>query len=284
MKENLNIKVNKDDTLLKIYGTMGAAFLAAAPQTVDAQIIHHDPPDVTLTTTGGAGAGLQTAFLFVDVDGGTAAAATTSAPGDDIGIYHYVYPPLTTSVWGTARNVAFGAGTGSINGVARSVSSYSASFFNAQNKAIGATVCAASGTASTYGAGVLYNHQYYPLFYGTFASTGAFSPAGTPVTGYLGIQFEIAGATHYGWARVTSLVSGDPRTTDVIAETTIHEWAYNSVPDACIAVGALPPPVADPIPTMGEWGLICLNLLLMIVGFQAIRQKNGTLAINKKND
>lgn len=35
-----------------------------------------------------------------------------------------------------------------------------------------------------------------------------------------------------------------------------------------------PPPVVEGIPTMGEWGLICLSIMLLIFGVVSLRQKN----------
>ncbi len=54
-----------------------------------------------------------------------------------------------------------------------------------------------------------------------------FSWAGFP-EGYLGLRFDIAGATHYGWARL-SIPSA--------SGFTLKDYAYNGVPDEPIAAG-----------------------------------------------
>jgi len=44
-----------------------------------------------------------------------------------------------------------------------------------------------------------------------------------------------------------------------------------------------PPVAVTPIPTMGEWGLICLSLLFMIFGIVSIKQPYYAMDIQIKN-
>ncbi|WP_055443600.1 T9SS type A sorting domain-containing protein [Lacinutrix himadriensis] len=46
---------------------------------------------------------------------------------------------------------------------------------------------------------------------------------------FLGLRFQIAGNTHYGWAKLDVSLSGD--------SFTVKEYAYNSVPDESIIAG-----------------------------------------------
>jgi hypothetical protein len=59
---------------------------------------------------------------------------------------------------------------------------------------------------------------------GDFSALGAF----------LGLEFDIGGATHYGWARL----QGDP----FFVRLEVQEWAYETVPGRPIASGAIPEP------------------------------------------
>ncbi|MGJ3241771.1 MAG: hypothetical protein ACFE0O_02270 [Opitutales bacterium] len=73
-----------------------------------------------------------------------------------------------------------------------------------------------------------------------FYSSGSLYPPGfsSGVTGYIGFRFGGTGPTdsHYGWARITLTESG------FLGDAVIHEWAYNTVAGASIAVGAIPEP------------------------------------------
>lgn len=54
------------------------------------------------------------------------------------------------------------------------------------------------------------------------------------LTAYVGVEFDIEGADHYGWIRVT--VGG------VGNGGLIHDWAYNSTPGQPILAGQVPEP------------------------------------------
>ncbi len=70
-----------------------------------------------------------------------------------------------------------------------------------------------------------------------------------------------------------------PRT--VTSRLTILDFAYETAPDTPIEIGAMPPDPAG-IPTMGEWGLIVLNLLLLIFGVAAVRREKGIKIVKRQ--
>lgn len=65
---------------------------------------------------------------------------------------------------------------------------------------------------------------------------------------FLGLQFTIAGATHYGWVRLS--VDG---TADVTA--TVHDWAYNDQARGAIRTGAVPEPASLALLALGAAGV-----------------------------
>lgn len=84
------------------------------------------------------------------------------------------------------------------------------------------TVGALVDAGSTFSAG----------FGGSDAHLGNTFSVGTP--GYIGFSLETVAGTSYGWMRVTLTAN--------TAGGVIHEWAYESVADTAIAVGAIPEP------------------------------------------
>lgn len=53
--------------------------------------------------------------------------------------------------------------------------------------------------------------------------------------GYFGVQFDIDGATHYGWVYLDNTFAG-------LGGGDIIEWAYESTPDTGIIAGVIPEP------------------------------------------
>ncbi|HMQ07665.1 MAG TPA: IPTL-CTERM sorting domain-containing protein, partial [Saprospiraceae bacterium] len=101
--------------------------------------------------------------------------------------------------------------------------------------------------------------------------------------GYIGIAFDIGGNTHYGWIQVeveqeiqlTPGLDGSPISASSCI--TVLDYAYNSVPNQPIRAGSR----GDAIPTLSQWGLICLNLLLLVFGLVVIKQY-GNWILKKK--
>jgi hypothetical protein len=52
--------------------------------------------------------------------------------------------------------------------------------------------------------------------------------------GYMGLQFEIDGSTHYGWARLT--------VEEASPSAILHEWAYESLAGVGLNAGVVPEP------------------------------------------
>jgi hypothetical protein len=103
------------------------------------------------------------------------------------------------------------------------------------------------------------------------------------LSGYLGFRFDTGSGNQYGWVRLTVDFSVDvsvPLGEDIFSETciTVHDYAYNTRPGRSIFAGE--GQVA--IPTMGQWGLIILNFLLVIFGLVAVRSDNRVV-IQAKN-
>jgi len=69
---------------------------------------------------------------------------------------------------------------------------------------------------------------YHSLNYGS-SSFGYWAPA--PISGYLGVQFDIGGSTHYGWIHIELPTN---------SSVTIMDWAYEDVADTEITAGTVP--------------------------------------------
>ncbi|MFC7444928.1 MULTISPECIES: T9SS type A sorting domain-containing protein [Mesoflavibacter] len=67
---------------------------------------------------------------------------------------------------------------------------------------------------------------------------------------YLGLRFQIAGQTHYGWARLDVTASGD--------SYTLKDYAYESTPNTAINAGDLPLSV-DEFANEKEIKIVALN-------------------------
>lgn len=81
-------------------------------------------------------------------------------------------------------------------------------------------------------------------------NTVSFGPWAGVDNGYMGLEFEAAGQTYYGWARITADYD------DIYV--VIHEWAYESTPGLGIAAGAtgvIPEPATATLICIGGLGL-----------------------------
>lgn len=72
-------------------------------------------------------------------------------------------------------------------------------------------------------------------------SGGFYDPEGWEgATGLFGFRFEAADGTHFGWGRASLEIQGTPEQPVTVA--TLHDWAYETVPDQSIKAASLPEP------------------------------------------
>ena len=98
-----------------------------------------------------------------------------------------------------------------------------------------ADLAAGSFIGATPGTGMLWASDT-PIMSGCFSGGGGTSCGGNFLGGieYLGVEFEIDGATHYGWVEVESR--------EFFHFVRVHRWAYESEPGAPIRAGQIPEP------------------------------------------
>lgn len=90
---------------------------------------------------------------------------------------------------------------------------------------------------------------------------------------FLGVQFQIAGVTHYGWVELNVTSVTDPMSFSVT------RFAYEDCPDTPIAAGETVNSQcsSNDIPTLSEWGLITLAILLLSFGTLYIGRREEEL-------
>ncbi len=277
------------------YSTLAATFLAFSPvNDASAQIIVHDvDPDASFTSHDEAifaGTGgyvidindpnntidLTEAEIILRIVDNTYVGSASSDFGvqidqqtDDIAnvrfvgsVAKYMYPTTNgslTTTYAQAGKLASGFQIGpTINNVP-STASTGTGFVNRDNNSAGfQSVKIVSG-------------------YGT-----EWSPAGT---GFLGVKFDINGKTHYGWVEldVTPLTVNPPMLPHGDNASnynfTVTRWAYESCPDTPIQAGEETNSLCNDndVPTLSEWGLITLAILLLSFGTLYIGRREEEL-------
>jgi hypothetical protein len=86
-----------------------------------------------------------------------------------------------------------------------------------------------------------------PIFIGS-PSTPPCDPDFVGTTGFLGLEFDITGNTHYGWARLTVHTE--------FGIGVLHDYAYESDPGVGIIAGAIPEPSTVLLLSLGGIGLL----------------------------
>jgi hypothetical protein len=264
---------------LAAYGALSSAFVLSGSHEAEAQIIYVDlsDPPTTVSTGKIVNAG-NTAFssevyntVNLDLENGVVNAQIGVSTYADLAFKLAASNIFSRNVWTSSSNTFSSswyfatAQNGLIAGNSNVVGTSYAS-----NLSGGQVVSSGASFASWSNLGNKYNTYGSTIGFGNFQKNGE-NPS--DVTGFIGVRFDKGGNTHYGWVRIrveldaASAYNGPGTFYGASSRLTILDYAYNDTPDAPIRVGeGLPPP----IPTMGQWGLIILNLLLVIFGVKAV--------------
>lgn len=280
---------------LASYGALSSAFILAGNHEAEAQATYVDLPDVTYersqnflvpdnSTSSWATTGSSQLVVNLDLENGLTNAGAFSTPSADLAFrlradfsFWNTYSYWSSNSYGTntwsnnaqASNRLI-KGSGNVVG--------NGSIFNLP---AGAVV----GPGLPLGFNASYNNLgYVSENFGSIWNTdGNFFAGGSlpsDVTGYLGVRFAIGGQTHYGWVRIrveldTYTANGVGTNIGSVSRLTILDYAYHNLPNTPLRVGDREGLEEIAIPTMGQWGLIVLNLLLIIFGVQVVQEKRA---------
>jgi hypothetical protein len=81
--------------------------------------------------------------------------------------------------------------------------------------------------------------------------------AGNNPDRFIGMRFQIKGQTHYGWVRITVATTAERGCADLSA--TITAWAYETVPNKAITIGASKDSVAEEKGGLPALGMLALG-------------------------
>ncbi|MEZ4885307.1 MAG: hypothetical protein R3E32_11315 [Chitinophagales bacterium] len=295
MKQQKNKKTDFHKQL-QAYSALGTAFLALAPQQAEADIVYVDIPDfevcveATEVRDGSYSSSENTRYLYIDFDGQQV--ETSSLSGQDM--YFTIAASAEedgTDDQGQAFFSAWGYdGTASkIMGVSTYNTLESSTYYRVRNMPYGATISSAVTRATNdnyIGFGFEEETNNSTTYTTTWFKGGEPSwlvgfPNVQGVTGYIGVEFPIGGQDHYAWVRIKADFQVDMQAGQDIyskACVTILDYAYNDTPGEKILAGegATASPPAS-IPTLSEWGLLNLALLLMTFGTIYLIQPNFSL-------
>lgn len=233
-RKNANGKTKKqlEKKLAGYSAAAGAAIAVGAvggvTDRVEATIIHTDhtaaPIDVFLGSTylldfATLGAATDLKFIIASFSGGS---SNLSSP-----IYVFTYQAKSAYVTGPN-----GASIATFAGSAKLLPGAS-SFINA------ALFSFSANTSATLAFNYSYNSHYgtataFTAIYAGSSDGGAF----LDTRGFLGVQFQIGGNTHFGWV--------DLEVDAILGATRIYGWAYESFADTQIKVGATSTAVPEP--------------------------------------
>ncbi len=206
------------------YAAATASALALAG-SAEAAVIYSGVQNITIQNNPGGAPTYDRALI--DLDG---------AFGDDVelGVSWYQYSRVSGGQYGTyffytnlanARAQALPNGAGILQN----------STFQARRLSFGQTISA--GGAFFAGAALrlnYYSEYHTPVFPGSWPGSGS---------GFLGVQIQRDGETHYGWIRLEleDLSSAKDGPEGVSDRITVVDWAYQSTADAPIQAGQTVP-------------------------------------------
>ena len=285
---------------LQKYGALGATFLALAPHEAEGQIVYVNLPDqqvcATQTLENDASCAFKSDYRFIhlDLDGiklnvttqmnGTGAFSTN--PNADVLFIANAWLMDNDPMNNDNQAHAFVYGyNNNWDGVSNFMGTATNGYIALLEKddPIGSGITRASNgwgimpgiLHSTDGVGGVTTNQAGNPDFITSSPTNS-------VTGYVGVAFEVNGNTHYGWIQLQIDQSVDVQTAGMGGDhtasscVTILDYAYKTAPEEQILAGegALD---AGTIPTMGEWGLITMALLLLSFGTVLIERREEML-------
>ena len=295
---------------ISAYTTLAGAVLAGGIQEAEAQIVYVDLPDPQICSNVGttnnpsvSNRAWSNNFMFLDMYGQNYSIFAPGTPYPNNYWTNSVYPNRNpnadvmfmapVSVWNftDCRDYAWAWGWAT-NGSWSNASQFMGTSVDGyiKNLELGENIGPGVQRA-TAGWGIIPGVVYYATCdpdpaKNTYIAGDPNWLSGLPINrtrGYLGIAFDIGGNTHYGWIQVeveqeiqlTPGVDGSPISASSCI--TVLDYAYNSVPNRPILAGLQ----AEAIPTISQWGLICLNLILLVFGLVVIKQ-HGNWILRKK--
>ena len=200
----------------------GVAALAVAP-AAEANIVHSGPQNIVLTSMGSTYPNVTYLNIDGDADIDFRANIVLGSLGGPIRTANFFRSSSSASVLNTIS-------------APNRVKALSASYSVVSTPATGNWT--SSGKLGKYA-------QIFP------PATGQFPGAGPK---FIGIQFDNAGQTHFGWVQV--MVAPD------VSMVTIVDWAWDDTPNTAIHAGSTSSGGAQVVPTLNEWGLMVLTGLL----------------------
>jgi hypothetical protein len=216
------------DSKLVRYALAGSAVLGA-PAAADATIIYSGVVNSNIVVSGG---GPASSSLPVTLDG----SLTDFTLAVDVGMGGDL---ARTSVSGPGSTYFVADGVGP------------------QALTLGTLISAANATGP---GGFLSRSFASSPFSAKSGNWSADAGPGVEVSGYLGLEFDISGSAHYGWAQLVIAVDG---TLGPLASVTLVDYAYEDQPGVGIMAGetvsAVPEPSGLALFAMGAAGLMALR-------------------------
>ncbi len=241
----------KRSSKISAYGLLSSAFVAAGVHQAEGQIEYVDPVDMPIEVSASFNNGTSqttvSSFKLIDLDVQNTINPITVFQNDLSG---YTYPSgaIQFGIWaGGSRDGDLSsvieldnfAGSAAVNnaGFLGNVSSIE----DIASLPLDAVVNTAPlGNNLRLGAGGIENAAAGP---GTYWSGGDFAEnfgQMSSQTGYIGVTFDLDGAQHNGWIQLTvelnTEITGN-NSASSITKLTIHDFAYNTIPDEPILIG-----------------------------------------------